>query len=234
MRPIHISDSRRRDAEVVFHVNYLKKSVKMVLPNGRTKENIKFIKSTIDIERSLKHYDDLRLLADDIMAGDPEIDMEMIGKMLNHTHKLYVDKNDDIAYRVNLFQRVINPDGTEKERRDINKVPSNVNSEIPLKWTGKRFKKDEAIRKFIFTRKYQIRHINGVTYDFLYNMAKELHDTDSLMLVGGGKKGTDPIMLSRGGAAYRGFLEGRVDGDRYCLILHLSNVEMKPLSFGKG
>jgi len=29
------------------------------------------------------------------------------------------------------------------------------------------------------------------------------------------------------GSPYRGFLEGRVDGERYILLLHLSNMELK-------
>jgi len=34
-------------------------------------------------------------------------------------------------------------------------------------------------------------------------------------------------VFSQGGEPYRGFLEGRIDGDRYCLILHLTNLEVK-------
>ena len=49
----------------------------------------------------------------------------------------------------------------------------------------------------------------------------------SMMLLGGGKKGNEPLMFRRGGLSYRGFLEGRVDGESYALILHLSNMELK-------
>ena len=35
------------------------------------------------------------------------------------------------------------------------------------------------------------------------------------------------IVLNRGGKQYNAFLEGRVKGDAYCLIMHLSNVELK-------
>jgi hypothetical protein len=60
-------------------------------------------------------------------------------------------------------------------------------------------------------------------------MAKSLQESNSLMLVGGGKKGTDPIVLTGGGTPYRGFLEGRIKDDKYCLILHLTNLELKEL-----
>ena len=42
-------------------------------------------------------------------------------------------------------------------------------------------------------------------------------------------KGAGPIVLSNGGTSYRGFLEDRIDGDKYCLILHLTNRELKAL-----
>jgi hypothetical protein len=48
-----------------------------------------------------------------------------------------------------------------------------------------------------------------------------------LLLLGGGAKGNEPLTFRRGGLSYRGFLEGRVDGPRYALILHLSNQELK-------
>ena len=98
---------------------------------------------------------------------------------------------------------------------------------MPLRWTGKRIDKSEAVRRFVFFRKYQIRHINGVTFDFLYNMAKDLQESKTMVLIGGGKKGADPIFLTRGGSPYRGFLEGRTLKDKYILILHLSDIELK-------
>jgi hypothetical protein len=33
--------------------------------------------------------------------------------------------------------------------------------------------------------------------------------------------------MQQNGVPWRGFLEGRVDGDRHCLILRLSNMELK-------
>ena len=65
------------------------------------------------------------------------------------------------------------------------------------------------------------------TFDFLYNMAAELHRAHALALIGAGRRGLDPILMSRGGQPYRGFLEGRVEGERYCLILRLTDIELK-------
>ncbi len=229
MRIIHLANEKKRDAQVVFDAPPRTPTLKSVLPDGTEKTNVKLLKSTLSMDetRLLETYGSPEELASELIGSDPDFDLELTGRFLNHTHKLYVDQRGDIAYSLNLYQVIRLPDGTEKERHDLNKIPSNVNTAEPLKWTGKMFPKREAIRRFVFTRKYQVRHINGVTFDFLYQMARELQESDSVVLVGGGKKGTDPILLSRGGEPYRGFLEGRVEEDRYLLILHLSNIELK-------
>ena len=76
---------------------------------------------------------------------------------------------------------------------------------------------------------YQVQHVNGLTYDFLFDMAKKLADADAMMLVGGGQKGIEPLVMANGGTPYRAFLEGRVDGDKYALILRLTNMELKSI-----
>ena len=75
--------------------------------------------------------------------------------------------------------------------------------------------------------KLQLLHINGLTYDFLFGIASELEQKNSLLLVGAGPKANQPLVLRRGALPYRGFLEGRTRGQDYCLVLHLSNIELK-------
>ena len=60
-------------------------------------------------------------------------------------------------------------------------------------------------------------------------MAKQLQENNALMLVGSGPKGMGPLVFTDGGTQYRAFMEGRVDEDKYCLILHLSNLELKDI-----
>jgi hypothetical protein len=79
----------------------------------------------------------------------------------------------------------------------------------------------------VFAGKVQLQHINGLTYDFLFGMAKELEEKNSLMFMGAGPKCNQPLVLRRGSSPYRGFLEGRTSGDKYLLVLHLSNLELK-------
>ena len=49
------------------------------------------------------------------------------------------------------------------------------------------------------------------------------------VLVGGEQKDIEPLVMANGGTPYRAFLEGRVDGDKYALILHLTNMELKSI-----
>ena len=47
------------------------------------------------------------------------------------------------------------------------------------------------------------------------------------MLLGAGPKSNQPLILRRGGTPYRGFLEGRIQDDKYYLVLHFSNLELR-------
>ena len=227
MRAIHITNEKKRNAEVAFDIPRGQKTITMVLPDGREKTNIKYIKSLANVDKLKEQYGDMVKLGEAIIQGDPEIDMEQTGRIIKKTLRLWMTQENDIAYRVNFVEVLYNPDGQEKERRELVKKQSNIRSEDPIQWTGKPFPKAEALRKFVFTRSYQLHHTSGLSYDFLYSMAKQLHESKSLMRLGAGKKGNEQLCLTEGGEKYFGFLEGRIDGDRYCLILRLTNMELK-------
>lgn len=229
LRAIHISNDRKRDAQVAFDAQPVASTLRRVLPSGEEPATVRLVKVTAEMNRTLLCSQQPEQMLAALAESDPDVDMEVTGRKLKRMRRLFVDRNYKIAYHVNLFQVVINPDGTERERRELAKVPGNVNQQIPLRWTGRYYPRREALRRFVFTRNYQLRHVNGATFDFLYNMAKQLATADAMVLIGAGSKGTDPLLLSRGGQPYRGFLEGRIDADKYCLILHLTDIEMKNL-----
>ena len=87
--------------------------------------------------------------------------------------------------------------------------------------------RSDLVRKFAIKRTMQLRHVDGVTFDFLFSIAKELDEKDSVMLLGAGDGGKAPLILQANGSGYRGFLEGRIKGDEFLLLLHLSNMELK-------
>ena len=161
------------------------------------------------------------------MDTDPEIDLESVGRYLRETSRVYVNSDRQVVYGVNQVEVVRNPDGTEKLRRPKKLPVPNVSPEQPLLWSGKLLAKKDVFNKFVMVSKLQLVHINGLTYDFLYDIAKELEAKQSLLLLGAGPKSNQPLILRRGATAYRGFLEGRTRGNEYLLLLHLSNIELK-------
>jgi hypothetical protein len=106
-------------------------------------------------------------------------------------------------------------------------VASNINGEVPVRWSGRKIPIKDAVRRFSFRRSVQLQHVDGLTYDFLYAMASELEKDKAVMLLGTGEKGAGPLIFQANGRAYRGFLSGQVQGEKYRLLLHLSDMELK-------
>jgi hypothetical protein len=141
---------------------------------------------------------------------------------------VYLDtKGAVLTSEPQVIELVLNPDGSEKERRSPVDVASNINSEVPVRWSGRKIPIKDAVRRFSFRRSVQLQHIDGLTYDFLFAMASELEKDKVVMLLGTGEKGAGPLIFQANGRAYRGFLSGEVQGEKYRLLLHLSDMELK-------
>jgi hypothetical protein len=229
MSEINIANSVGRDATIIAQSVRAAQTIRWVDDQGRQAAGVRFVKATIErdapaLARQLGGADKVSAA---LIDGDPEIDMEHVGRYLRETSRVYVGPNGEIVHKVEFWEIVRNPDGTVRERRPRKILDTNLAGEVPLKWSGKFIKKSEACRKFVFSGKVQLHHINGLTYDFLFDIAKQLEEKDSLMLLGAGPKSNQPLILKRGGTPYRGFLEGRTQGNKYCLILHYSNLELK-------
>ncbi len=226
---INLTNSKNRDATVVAESVSQPLKVRWIDAEKRQVVNRKILKGTLDrdIEALEAQFGELNKVGQALIDGDPEVDLESYGTFLEEASRVYMDQDNEIVHRVVHWEIVRDPEGEEKERRPRKMVEPNVATEIPLTWTGKMMPRDKVYNRFVFSHKLQIIHHNGLTYDFLYGMAKELADKNSLLLIAGGPKGNQPLVFRRSGTPYRGFLEGRVDGERYALILHLSNMELK-------
>jgi hypothetical protein len=229
MPEINICNNAGRDAVVNMESVTVPLRVRWLDNKNRQARNIRVLKSTIDhdIGALIADANGIQNVAEALINGDPEINLESVGSFLSATSRVFIDKDAKLVHRIQQFEIVKGPDGKERERRPRSVVPQNVSSDMPLNWTGTFIKKADVVRKFVFANKMQLMHINGLTYDFLFGMAKDLEDRESMMLLGGGPKSNQPLILRRGSSPYRGFLEGRTDGDKYCLLLHLSNLELK-------
>ena len=230
MGEINICNSAGRDAVVTTSSVGSPLKVRWVDDQGRQAASARVLKAPIDRDVDVIAADvggDISQVAQALIDGDPEIDLENTGRFLRNTSRVYVDTDREIVHKVKFFELVRNPDGSLRERRPRKIVEPNIAGEVPLKWSGVYIDKSQACRKFVFAGKVQLHHVNGLTYDFLFGMAKELEAKNSLMLLGAGSKANQPLILRRGSTPYRGFLEGRTDGDKYLLLLHFSNMELK-------
>jgi hypothetical protein len=230
MPNINLRDKRNRDALVRADGIAQSSVVRYVDKDGTQPKLRHVLRATAEHTYEKLRHDaggDDAVLAANLVAGDADTDLERVGMFLTDTSRVYVNSNGEIVYQIQQTEIVRDAFGVEKERRPRRRLDPNVESDVPIAWTGRLIKKSDAIRRFVFSGKLQIVHVNGLTYDFLYGMAKELSEADSMMLVGAGQSGKDPLIFRRGSTPYRGFLEGRINGDKYILLLHLSKLELK-------
>jgi hypothetical protein len=224
---IHISNATNRDATIVATSTPAKEST---VPSKAGKP-VSFRRYVAAGEGKL-HEDLTKSLGEvysqNLIDSDPEIDLEMVGRTIDGTNTVLLDQeNQPLFCAPEILEIIYGPDGKEVERRTPVEIAPNVNEEVPIKWTGKLIPRADLVRKYGIKRTMQLRHVDGVTYDFLFAIAKELHEKDSVMLLAGGEGGKGPLVLQSNGSPYRGFLDGRIEGDTFLLLLHLSAMELK-------
>ena len=178
------------------------------------------------------HEDLVVILGEDygqaLINEDPEIDFDSVGRYVEGTQSVLLGSaGEPLFCAPQVWEITYAPDGSETDRRAPVDVAPTINDALPLSWTGRKMSKVDMVHRFAIRRTLQLQHVDGVTYDFLHGMAIELATDSSVVLLGSGADGKGPLVLQFNGVPYRGFLEGRVDGDRYQLFLHLSNMELK-------
>ena len=242
-RYIKLANDKKRDAEITFRSLNPRPAVTLVMESGDKVINKRIIKGTSQTStQSLftkynekpKEGVDFQMqlaarLAEDLIASDPESNLELTGKFIDDVSRVYINADEKPVFRVKKTEKIFSPKAELKEEREPKYNESNITGENMVNWTGKLMPKSQVYNKLVFNKKYQLKHVNGLTYDFLFDMAKELADKDALMMMGAGASGKEPLVMNDGGKPYRAFLEGRIKGDKYCLILHLTDQELKPL-----
>ena len=234
IRYLKIEDSNKIDAEITFKSIRRGNEIHMALETGEKPVNKRIIKlskeTSVDFLIGKEHPsdDDYSEFSDRLIKKDDEIDFKLFGKFIDKVDKIYTNKNLDPVYNVNISEQILDTKGELVEEKDKVFSKSNINGESIVKWTGKYIPKKKLYNKVVLSSKYQIKHINGLTFDFLFKIAKDLHEKDSFMMLGGGK-GNEPLVLNDGGRPYRAFLEGKIKDQSYVLIIHLSNQEYKSI-----
>ena len=234
IRYIKIEDNNKRDAEITFKSVRSGDLIYLALENGEKPLNKRVLKSTKEnsldflIGKKTPTDDDYSEFSERLIHKDDEIDFELFGKFIDKVDKIYTNQELKPVFNVNISEQIIDPKGELVEEKEKAYSKSNINGESIVKWTGKYMPKKKLFNKVVLASKYQLKHINGLTFDFLFKIAKDLHEKDSFMMLGGGK-GNEPITINDGGKPYRAFLEGRIKDKSYVLIMHLSNQEYKSL-----
>ena len=227
MRQIHIANSSGRDATVLYDRAKSQPGPTLGLPQAE----VTFRRYLVSVPE-LTHEALAEGISEDygqaLIEGDPEIDRERVGRFITDSSRIYLSASGEVMHAVpRMLEVITNPDGSEKERREPQDTPANANVELPLTFSRTRMDISDAARRFVFTTTIELHHSDGLTYDFLFGVAKELAEASQLALVGAGKGAKQPIVLQENGAPYRGFLEGQVEGEKYKLLLHLSRMELK-------
>ena len=192
------------------------------------------VSSTRVLNGQTQTIDKSKLTADDLINGDPELDLDGGGRLpeleLFTPAYLLPGEKPEIAHEFDEIEIVHTPSGEEKERRPRVLRKANLNDVNPIKF-GKAFPMEKAFTSFVFRAVYQIVHDDGIGYEFLYGVAKRLHDKNEVALLGAGPKGNAPLILRDKGSPHRAFLYGELgegsESDKYRLLLLLSNQELK-------
>ena len=231
LKEIHIANEKKRDANVRF-VSLIKESdPKFAYKGKRIKNSRLLINSNETSEDSLiKKFKNK--LAQKILEEDVDLDIEYAGKYIGDIDRILFNSKNEILYTPPKIKEVVfNKEGKEIKKQNPREIVPNVRDDTPpLKWTGKFFKREDILKKFVITKSIQLRHVDGLTFQFLYDMAKTLDNKKSLMFIGGGKSGKDPLIFQTNGSPYRGFIDGRINKNKYQLILRFSNMELKKIN----
>lgn len=155
LRKIHIANENSRDSLVSFKGYLPSSSAIKVDVTGAPVQNKKIIKGTAEntIDGLKATYgDDLTTIAENLIKGDPEVNLEVTGQFLGKSPCVYVNETLDFVYKVNKKEKVFDAAGTLTEERELRQLVSNVLSEEPLKWSGKFFPIEKSYNKFVFIR----------------------------------------------------------------------------------
>lgn len=233
MNTIHL-DLQGKTARVLFQP----------LPEARPKANIRQLTtrgviSPVRILNGLNvRVDPAALTPTEVIEQNPEFDFEgkaAAGEILDleTLTTAYYDPSSDSPQPIADFKQidiVYDATGQEKDRRPHITRKSNLDELQPIK-IGKRMPLADALTSFVFKQVYQIVHEDGVQKDFLFGIAKELHEKQEMAVLGAGPKGNLPLVVREKGSPYRAFFYGEVgagaDEGKYKLLLLLSDQELK-------
>jgi len=228
-RKIWLCDHRERNAVVVLVSRRRVAPIGYRDAAGAPVRFFRCIRSTADtnFDSLSRRQGEPEALARTLVDGDPELDLEAVGRETGPCDRVYLGHDGRPLYSARLLEVICDRDGKEIQRQPPELVPSNLVPDCAPVWSGKLLSCREAIARFAFTRSYQVRHANALEYDFLFGLAAYLEQRESLVLVGSGPRGIGPIIPERNALPMKGFLAGKTQGKAYRLVLYLAAFELR-------
>ena len=177
IRKIRLADHRGREATVLLVPRRRPPTVGYTDSSNVPVRFRRLLKSTESNSYATlqSRYGDPEALAQALIEGDPEIDMQAAGCETGPCDRVFTGSDGKPLYSTRMVEVVYDREGNEITRREPVDVPSNLVPDAPPQWSGKLIPKINAIRQYAFTRAYQIRHSNGLEFDFLFGLARRPH-----------------------------------------------------------
>ena len=177
IRYIKLANDKKRDAEITFRSLNPKPAITMVMESGDKVINKRAVKGTSETSTQtlLAKYNEkpkvgvdfqMQLagrLAEDLITSDPESDLELTGKFIEDVARVYINEDEKPVFSVKKNEKIFSPSAELKEEREPKYNDSNITGESIVKWTGKLMPKLKVYNKLVFQKKYQLKHINGLT-----------------------------------------------------------------------
>jgi len=228
MRQIRLADHRGRDATcLLLSVRLAEQRCRQDLA-GQPVNYLRRVRATAAThpEALLAQYPDPDDLAQALVAGDPEWDTRAVGRPTGPCARGYVDGDGQPCYAPQWTAIRYDDQGQEQARRPVGLRPANLVPAAPPVWSGVLMPRQEIIHRVAFVRAYQVVHQDALQFDFLYTLAQYLQQRQAMVQVGSGRQGRGPLICERNGRPYRGFLDGRVQGEAMRLVLYLAAGEL--------
>jgi hypothetical protein len=174
-----------------------------------------------------------------ILETDDDIELDIVGKHVKQASTILTNADGLLCYNYVEYEVKYGPDGKiipcdiDKEiyceHRIVKTSESNINEEKnPVMWIGQfQLGYLDALKMWSFDASYQLHHMDGAQYKLLFGMAKELQDSQKLVLLATiVNKKPQPLVIREGGKPFFAWLEGRVMEDAYALILHKTTFKL--------
>ena len=229
-RRIRLADHRGRDATVALVPIVQHTPRHWQDAQGRPVRHVRRVKAmgTTHFDALAAKWPDPDDLSRVLIDSDPEIDLALAGRSTGPCDRVFLDGDGAALYAPAFMEVRFSPDGVERERRPVLTRSANLVSAAPPIWSGVMLPREEVVRRYALARAYQVVHTNALEFDFLYELATYLDERKSMVQVGSGRRGTRSLVLERNGPSYRGFLDGRVQGDAMRLVLYFAAFELAP------